>query len=78
MLGVRFVQTWKIFKGGGKKGRKRWIKGKKKIEVWWAKKGNGKHEKIILPLQCWEAFSNRAWEGFQNQWNNIHPFIIYN
>ena len=31
------------------------------------KKGKWKaKKKMILPLGFWEAFSNRAWEGFQN------------
>ena len=30
------------------------------------KEGNGKQNKINLPLRFREAFSNRAWEGLQN------------
>ena len=37
------------------------------------KEGNGKQNKIKLPLRFREAFSNRAWEGFQNRLNIIHP-----
>ena len=36
------------------------------------KKGYGK-KKMILPFE--KASQNRAWKGFHNRWNNIHPCI---
>ena len=53
---------------GRKKGEKR-RKGRKKDRKYrygGPKKGNGKQKKMILSLRFWTAFSNRAWEGFQN------------
>ena len=72
--GHNFKTNWEAFQKGRKEGKKkrenrrkdRKKDKRKKKEVRWAKK-------IILPLRFWEAFSNQAWEGFQNRLYNIHP-----
>ena len=60
---------------GGKteKGKEKRQKGRK-IEVWLAqKKGKweGKKDDSDVKILC--SFSNWAWEGFKDRWNNIHP-----
>ena len=37
------------------------------------KNGEIEGKKNMLPLRFGEGFSNRAWEGFQNRWNNMQP-----
>ena len=40
------------------------------------KKGKWKAKEGDFGITILEAFSNRAWEAFQNWWNNIHSWIL--
>ena len=77
----------KLFKRGGKKGRKE-AKGKKK-----RRKGGGKEEKNTRAKKGkWKEKKDDFatlrfreliqighgwdWEGFQNRWNNMHPWLF--
>ena len=49
------------------------LKKRRKIKEYSAKKWNGKKKRWFC-RKDFKSLFNRAWEGFQGPWNNIHPY----
>ena len=84
--GGDFESIWEAFQEGGLEGKKRRGKGGKKgekgrkkggqkIEILWAQKEKWKAKIYDYVLKILVSFSNWAWEGFQDLWNNIHRWF---